>query len=344
MLRIPQNPERAIEFCRELADETMATADERSQTYQKAAQYYYSGSGDSRASIHNKVKTFIDRVAGYYYQPQNVRFNMLFDSNEPADVVERGRALSQMLSADYRSTDTDLRFSDAVTWSLISGVYFLKHWGYGFGFRAAPVHPVNMGVLSETTVNLDEQEAFCHVTYPTVTRLRSILHESGHPRAEAIIARILEERSAEHQEPEPSYFHQMVVGGMRPLGDIGETPQAAGIVQVFPIPTPWRPQRRVSPTVKLCELWIKDDRRDGDYTTIQMVYPDIILEGIDRPKNLSGVPGHHPFVLVKANETPGYFWGRSSVADVQMLQDVINKRLRDIKVMWDRNAAAPYTA
>ena len=39
--------------------------------------------------------------------------------------------------------------------------------------------------------------------------------------------------------------------------------------------------------------------------------------------------------------TPGYFWGRSYIADVQMLQDVLNKRLRDLKVMWDRNVAAP---
>ena len=29
------------------------------------------------------------------------------------------------------------------------------------------------------------------------------------------------------------------------------------------------------------------------------------------------------------------------IADVQMLQDVLNKRLRDLKVMWDRNVNAP---
>ena len=343
MLRIPQNLERATEFARELVDECMATAEERGQVYQKAAQYYYGGSSDVRAAIHNKVKTFIDRVAGYYYQPQGVRFNLIWDSNEAVDVLERGRAVSQMLSADFRSTDSDLRFSDAVTWALVCGNYFIKFWGDGHGFRCAPVHPINVGVLSESLNNLDEEEAFVHVTYPTITRLRSMLRESKHPQAESIIRRIQEARSSERDQQEPSYFHQMVVGGMRPLGDVGDTPSAAGIVQVFPIPTPWRPQRRVSPTVKHCELWIKDERRHGDYTTIQMIYPDIILEGVDTPKNLSGIPGHHPFVKVEANLTPGYFWGRSTVADVQMLQDVINKRLRDIKVMWDRNDAAPYS-
>jgi len=345
MLRIPTNPDRAAEWARECVDECMATAEERGQIYAKAAQYYWTGSGSVQAAIHNKVRGFIDKLSGYYFQPQNVRFNLLFDSNEPLDVLERARALGQMLAADYRSTDSDLRFSDAVTWALICGNYFLKHWGDGFGFRAAPVAPINFGVLSESVNNLDEQEAFCHVSYPTVSRLRSMLTDSGHPRRNQIIERIMESRASERDQEEPSFFHQMVVGGMNPLGDVGSTPSAAGIVQVFPIPTPWRPQRRVTETVKFCELWVKDANRGGDYTTVQMIYgPDpIILEGIDAPKNLSGVPGHHAFVKVEANLTPGYFWGRSTVADVQMLQDVISKRLRDIKVMWDRNAAAPYS-
>ena len=341
MLRIPDNPKLAAEFCRELVDECMATADERGMMYVKASQYYYQGTGDARGSIHNKVRTHIDRLSGYYYQPSSVRFNTIFDSSESMDVLERGRTASQMLTADYRSRDADLRFSDAVTWSLISGTYFLKHYGDGFGFRVVPVHPLNMGVLSESIVSLDEQEVICHVSYPTVTRLRSMLVEYGHPYAEALFRQILESKSSERDAEEPSYYHQIVVGGMRPLGDVGETPSAAGVVQAFPVPTPWRPQRRVSQTVKFCELWIRDEKREGDWTTFQLVYPDILVDGSDTRRNLSGVPGHHPFVRVCADETPGYFWGRTKIADVQMLQDVINKRLRDIKIMWDRNTNAP---
>src|SRR5262245_65315241 len=73
----------------------------------------------------------------------------------------------------------------------------------------------------------------------------------------------------------------MVVGGLNPLGEPGGAPrsEAAGIVNVFPVPTPWKPNRRISPTVKFCELWIKDRDRGGDYATIQLIYPDIIVEG-----------------------------------------------------------------
>ena len=349
MLRIPDKLSSATGFAKDLADETMATSDERQQIYQRASQYYFTGSSNANAAIHNKVRPFIDRLAGYLFLPQGVRFNTIFDSSEPSDVLERGRTASQLLTADYRASDSDLRFGDAVLWSLICGCYLVKHTGYEYGAKVTPVHPLNFGVLSETILDLDEQECFCHVSYPTVTRLRSILREQGHPQADRITDQLEEARSGQKDQDEPSYFHQMVVGGMNPMGDIGGKPEAAGIVQVFPIPTPWRPQRRIGETVKLCELWIRDEKRDGAFTTMQLIYPDILIEGGNTRRNVldptqqNGLFRHHPFVKVQPDPTPGYFWGRSTIADVQMLQDVINKRLRDLKVMWDRNAAAPYT-
>ena len=148
----------------------------------RASQYFWTGSYGLQAAIHNKVKPFVKRLAGYYYQPYTVRFNTVFGPNEPEDVLERGRTVSQMLTAAYRANDADLRFGDAVLWGLINGCYLLKHIGDDIGFRVVPVHPVNFGVLSESVVSLDEQEAFCHVTYPTVSRLRSELAEIKHPQ------------------------------------------------------------------------------------------------------------------------------------------------------------------
>jgi len=345
MLRIPEPVARRTEFARELADECMATSEERSMVYTRAAQYYYTGSSDMRAAIYNKVKTFVDRLAGYLFLPGSVRFNVVYGSHEPPDVLERGRIASQMLTAEYRASDTDLRFSDCVTWALINGSYLLKHLGDEYGFRAIPVHPVNFGVLQESVVSLAEQEAFCHVTYPTISRLRADLERAGVPKRDAIIRKIEESRHPEKDQNEPSYFHQMVVGGLNPLGDVNSSPEAAGIVQVFPTPTPWQPQRRHAPTVRHCELWIKDAAHPGNYSTLQLIYPDILIEGDNTGRNIMGGPklaSHHPFVKVEAETTPGYFWGRSVIALIQMMQDVLSKRLRDIKVMWDRNAAAPY--
>jgi hypothetical protein len=309
--------------------------------YTRAAQYYYTGTYDSRAAIYNKTKPFIDKLSGFLMQPTDVRYQIVYDSGEPEDVLERSQLVSEKLTADYRQTDSDITFSEAVTWAMVNGCHLLKHYPNEHGFKIAPVHPQNFGVLGETILDLDEQEAFCHVTYPTMSRLRTILRE--HPRRAEILARIEAGRPTTKDEEAPTYFHQMVVGGLNPLGGDGNPPnsEAAGIVNVFPVPTPWRPNRRISPTVKFCELWVRDRDRDGDYTTIQFVYPDVIIEGDKTRRNLSKVPGHSSFIKIQPAVTPGYFWGRSYISDVQMLQDVLNKRLRDLKVMWDRNVNAP---
>jgi hypothetical protein len=310
--------------------------------YTRAAQYYYTGSFDSRAAIHNKIRPFIGRLSGFLMQPTDVRFNLTFDSSEPQDVLDRAELSSRKLTADFREGDADVTFAQAVTWGLINGCHLLKVKPAFEGFKVNPVHPQNFGVLAETVLGLDEQEAFCHVTFPTVSRLMAMLDEQDHPRRNEIFTRLMEARQSERDEEEPTYFHQMVVGGLNPLGNMdGDPPTAAGIVNVFPVPTPWRPQRKLSRTVKFCEVWVKDADRDGDYTTLQLIYPDILVEGEKTRRNLSKVPGRSPFVKVQAEETPGYFWGRSTIADVQMLQDLINKRLRDLKVMWDRNVANP---
>jgi hypothetical protein len=343
VLKIPSsNKDGLLQlWVKELIDECMASAEERAMVYVRAAQYYYTGTYDSRAAIYNKTKPFIDKLSGFLMQPTDVRYQIIYDSGEPEDVLERSQLVSEKLTADYRQTDSDITFAEAVTWAMINGCHLLKHYPHDNGFKVAPVHPQNFGVLGETINDLEEQEAFVHVTYPTISRLRTILQE--HPKRKEILERISEGRPTQQDDEKPTYFHQMVIGGLNPLGEPGgaANPEAAGIVNVFPVPTPWRPQRRIAPTVKFCELWIKDRERDGDYTTMQIVYPDIIIEGDNTRRNLSRVPGQSSFVKIQPQVTPGYFWGRSYIADIQMLQDLLNKRLRDIKVMWDRNVNAP---
>ena len=341
MLKIPSKPADLQLWVREVIDECLASSEERGQVYQRAAQYYYTGSYDSRAAIYNKVGPAVDKLAGFLMQPTDVRFQLTYDSGEDEDVLERAQLVGEKLSTDCRNTDTDVQFAEAVLWNLINGCQLLKVFpdGDGGSFRTGQVHPQNFGVLSETTQSLDEQEAFCHVSYPTKSRLRSMLED--HPRYQEFMDRIEQGRPTETDEEEPTYFHQMVVGGLQPLGDVGDAPSsAAGIVNVFPVPTPYKPQRRFAPTVKLVEVWIMDrDRKD--WTTVQVIYPDIVIEGEETRRNLSRIPGKHSFVKVQARQTPGYFYGRPFIATLQMLQDMLSKRMRDIKVMWDRNVNAP---
>ena len=342
-LRIPKDKERLEKFLTETVDECMGSADERAMVYTRASQYYYQGTPDTRAAIYNKTKAFIDKLAGFLMQPTDVRFQVIYDSSKPDDVLERAQLVGEKLSADFRQTDSDIIFAEATVWALINGCQMLKLKPDGEAFKIAPVHPQNFGVLGETISSLEEQEGFCHCSYPTISRVRSWLEEAHHPKTNEIVNRLLEAHDSKKDTEAPSYFHQIVVGGIHPLGDVNRSPnapEAGGIVNVFPVPTPWRPNTRFQQTVKFCELWLRDADTD-DYTTFQLVYPDIIIEGENTRRNLSRVPGRSPFVKIQSQPTPGYFWGRSHIADVQMLQDMLNKRLRDLKVMWDRNVNAP---
>jgi hypothetical protein len=340
VLRIPRENQPLEEWLKEVTDECMASASERGITYTRATQYYYSGSYSQTGALYNKTKGFVERLAGFLYQPTDVRFSVLYDTSEPDSVLERAQLVSEKLTADYRNSDADVVFAEAVVWSYVNGCQMLKHIPEGETFRLGAVHPQNFGVLSETIMDLNEQEAFVHVTYPTISRLRDIL--SDHPRRNAILDKLAEARANEKDEDQSTYFHQMVIGGLQPVGSSGDAPtSASGIVNVFPVPAPWRPRRHIAPTIKHVEMWVKDADRDGDYTTLQFLYPDIIIEGEHTRRNLSRIPGHHPFVKIQGSQTPGYFWGRSLIADIQMLQDLLNKRMIDLKILWDRNVAAP---
>lgn len=340
MLIIPNKLDSLKEWLKELIDEMTMTMDERGMVYTRAAQYYYQGTYDTRAAIYNKMRAYIDRLAGFLMQPTDVRFALAYDSSEDENVLERSQLVGEKLTADFRSTDSDITFAEATTWALVNGCQLMKILPHDQTFKHIPVHPQNFGVLSETVCDLDEQEAFVHVSFPTISRLRAMLEESNHPHCDEIIERIRAE-PARGEEEAPTYFHQMIVGGVSQPGEVGAQPSAAGIVNVFPIPTPWRPNKRFLQTVKFCEVWVKN--KHNDWTTLQCVYgaEPLIIEGVDTRRNLSRVPGHHSFVKLQAQVTPGYFWGRSLIADVQMLQDILSKRLRDLKVMWDRNVNAP---
>src|SRR5215475_12924437 len=192
MLEIPPKEDLA-DWCRDLVDACMGSAQDRGAIYSRATMYYYNGSWDARAAIYNKIKGFVDKLSGFLMQPTDIRFSIVFDSSEPESVLERAQLVSEKLTADFKQTDSDVQFAEAVVWSLVNGCSILKV-APNFAtntFSMYPVHPQNFGVLSETTLDLHEQEAFCHVSYPTISRVDADLAAINHPRRKAIIEQLL---------------------------------------------------------------------------------------------------------------------------------------------------------
>jgi len=81
--------------------------------------------------------------------------------------------------------------------------------------------------------------------------------------------------------------------------------------------------------ITIHELYIVDDAT-GDYTTIQMAEPDIILTPRMYRENMF-LAHDHPYVKVCANPMTNYLWGRSELADLFKLQNLLSDRMEDIK-------------
>src|SRR5262249_14634326 len=69
--------------------------------------------------------------------------------------------------------------------------------------------------------------------------------------------------------------------------------------------------------------------------------PDILIEGKYRLQNMGDVPGRHPFIKVCPNEVEGYFWGRSELANIAALQEILNSRINDIDDIFRLQAKPP---
>src|SRR5215475_3613776 len=143
MLRIPSDRLELSEFSKDIVDTCMASSADKGQVYTSAAQYYYSGSADYRAAIYNKIKGFVDKLAGFLMQPTDVRFQISFDSGEPETVLDRAQLVAEKLTSDFRQTDCDVTFAEGVVWSLVNGCQILKMTPDGEAFKMAPVHPLN---------------------------------------------------------------------------------------------------------------------------------------------------------------------------------------------------------
>jgi hypothetical protein len=161
-----------------------------------------------------------------------------------------------------------------------------------------------------------------------------------HPDGIDIMKRVSASVNQRTDDDTQGYIHQVVIGGLQPLTPNQTSTGTSYVTNIAYAPTPVMDPKVVSNMLWLNELWIIDDER-GDYTTVQYIEPDILIEGGDIRRNLF-IPGEQPFTLAQPNEVDGVFWGRSEFADLVNLQDSISERLADIKKIGNLQAAPPH--
>lgn len=280
------------------------------------------------------------------------------------------QAASFEFHKQFRGSNTDGLLDEATTWALVKGKTFIKNAWTSQGFKDVLVQPEAMGVLEENLPSLNDQDAFSHTSYITPDRLYRMLKTN--PNRDELMRKAVKYASkvAGGNGPESdATLRDIAIGGMYPYqaSGAGGSSTGHGNLNWLEAPSPSFSPQMVATLIPIHELWVWDDDRgnekdglDGEYTTIQFVSEDVVISGElthrnlfadqfepdnrekkSKPSSYNPLAGLHPFSEICPNQLDGYFWGRSELCNVALLQKCINERIDGINKMLRRQEDPP---
>jgi hypothetical protein len=330
---------------------------------------YLTGDPNGDPQIYPEVFAFMDTLGSFLYSPVELRF--LIDCYGASNPLERAkmRAATSEFHKQFRRSNTDTLIESAVLWGLVKGKTFIKNQWTTQGFKDILVQPEMMGVLEENLDSLDDQEAFCQTIYFPPEKLWRMLRTNPDRNEIMKKAQRYAMKGFGDQNPEQdNTLRQIVVGGLQPYQIAGQgNNNARGAVRWLEGPRPQFSADVAADLIALHEIWVWDDERadepnglDGEYTTLQFIGEDLIISGEFTHRNLfadqfdpankekklkptvyNPLSGHHPFNEICPNPLDGYFWGRSELCNVALLQKAINSRINGIGTMLRRQEDPP---
>jgi hypothetical protein len=341
-------PKRGLEkFVRTIVDDCLTSVTDRINRGAYYKNYALFGAEQPASpAMYNKTYAYLDDLESLLYSPVSLRFH-IGDPDLPNILTQaKGRAASGKLRTYARRSNTDTMMSEAVFWSLIKGKTFVKQMWKRGGFVPALVQPEAMGVLHENHSRLDEDmEAFVHSSLITPYQFTRLI--ARHPNR-AQLEKKAQKYMRENRNglsPTDGAQKQVIVGGLYPFQPAGgQNPnQSRGIVDWMGGPNPVMAPRVIQSFMQLDEAWIWDDDRDA-WATFQIVGDDMLIWGDQFIGNIMAwnteslcdmdeLKRQHPFSEFCPNRSADYFWGRSEIVNVCLLQEAINSRLAGINRM-----------
>lgn len=320
---------------------------ERGKTYKNL---YLTGDGKGDPAVYPKTFSYIEELSSYLYSPVDLAWKISPRGMASRLDLAKCRAATSEMS-DYIRGDSeeslDTLLEEAVTWALVKGKTYIKLlWGGG-ELRPYLLQPESMGVLQENLTSLDKQEAFVHMTFITTDDFRRLV--TGHPREKELLRRVakyIKSNSAGENPETNQYLREVVLGGLAPfqIAGQGSNTKNKGIVNWMQGPEPQMDPQVLAKIIRLDELWIKDSSRHDEWTTIQIVGDDCVIEGEEIRRNVfadaigvspeqndsNPLKNKHPFNEICPNRLDGYHWGRSEICNVGLLQETLNVTVNGI--------------
>jgi len=331
-------------FARELIEQCNISRTDRTNRNEMMTNYALCGGEDSqRSALYNKTYSYLDDLQSLLYSPVSLRYH-IGDPDTPNILEEaKGRAASAKLRGVARKSDADTMISEAVWWSLVKGKAFIKSGFLRGEFTANLIQPENFGVRHENHRALDEDmEAFTHTTFISMEQFARMIWDRN-DRDELL-------RKAQNyvvpmgSGPQDTQ-RQVVTGGLYPFqpAGSGSPNNSRGIVDWMGTPKPTLDPLVQSHLLALDELWVWNDEKE-DWATFQMIGDDMLIFGEDHIANIFAfdksthqssphLKGHHPFNEFCVNPIDKYFWGRSEILNVALLQEALNSRISGINTI-----------
>lgn len=346
-----------------IIDKCYASRDERVQRGAMYRNVYLTGDENGDPAVYNKTFAYIDNLSSYLYSPVELRFGIeKYGSSTAADRAKASAASSE-LHRYLRQSNVDMMIEEAVIWSLVKGKTFIKMLWSEDGYEPHLVQPECFGVLREDLTSLDDQEAFVHSTYLTPSAFAQLIDNySAKEQKEMMdkVTKYMMPATGADSSDSNNTLKQVIIGGLNPYRASGtSSTQNRGVVDWLGSPTPQNSAKVMGTLIRIDELWVKDDDRK-DYTVIQIIGDDLILEGQTRHRNIIADPfdpankqiktigndnnplaGHHPFIEFCPNKLAEYFWGRSEICNIALLQQMINNRIDGINKLLRRQENPP---
>lgn len=341
MIPVPtDNKQKLLSFSQDLIEKCRVSVGMRAAYYRLLNSIAETGRYNGTKSLINLLNKHLERASAHLFSPVELKFAVEFDRIYPKKTLDRSAVVAKQVGRDWARTNTDTLFGRGVFDSLKYGGTLLKQIptvvGGGKSERVVMesklVMPWQFGVFNEAENDLDKQVAMVETNMLTLPEIwQRVCHLPG--------AADLYKRIATHaqnlgttSDPQ-SFFHQVLSTSQIQTGvSGGGALLPGGIVQLNQDPnySIMGPQIG-APLVQMHELWVQDET---DFTTIQLIEPDIIVAPLFKKSNLLGVPGLHPYTLIQPNEYTNWIWGRSELVDVLEPQELLSVWADDIKRLF----------
>jgi hypothetical protein len=327
----PSSSEKLATWVRErVIDQCCASMGARQQLARSIQTWRYTGSDSGSSAIYNQIEPHCDKLASAIFSPADPRYQVEFENDYGAEMMQRGQIAGRYLTREVTQRNLDLVFQEAIEEAVPMGCVLIKHLQTHGGVDAKTLMPWQFGFYLESEVDIDKQEAICEQTWLLPEELwRRISHRSD---AKDLFRRAMSH--ARRQSPDevpPGFLHQVLMAGTPPLiQDQGAAASPGGMISLTGTPAIAMLSAEVAEgLVEAWQLWVVNDET-GDYTTIQMVAPDILIAPRMVRSNLF-IPHDHPFTMVRINPQNSYVFGRSELSPLIKLQSLMRDRTEDVK-------------